>query len=80
MSQAVRYLHGLDVAHRDIKPENIVISHVIFILFREFQSCVILVGQHDAQTEGRHTVELLTMLLLRFCKGSNTTSVLTYGV
>jgi len=32
ISQAIKYLHDLDIAHRDIKPENIVLSNVRFLL------------------------------------------------
>jgi serine/threonine protein kinase len=32
MTDAIKYLHDLDIAHRDIKPENIVISNVFLFV------------------------------------------------
>lgn len=69
---AVEYLHDHDIAHRDIKPENIVISNVQIILFRVFTNYATSAGQQSAMKEEKHIVELLTMLLLKFSRESNT--------
>jgi serine/threonine protein kinase len=63
---ALNYLHDVDVVHRDIKPENIVISHVIFDIFRVFINYVILDGQQFVQIVDKHIAELLIMLLLKY--------------
>ena len=34
MTDAIKYLHDLDIAHRDIKPENIVISNVFLFVIQ----------------------------------------------
>jgi len=72
ITESIYYLHDLGIAHRDIKPENIVISNVFLPSFRMSTNFAILDGQLCAMKEEKPTAEHSIMLLLKFCKGSNT--------
>jgi serine/threonine protein kinase len=71
MTEAIEYLHDLDIAHRDIKPENIVISNVQIYLSRMYLNYAILDGLHSVMKGGRLIVELLIMLLPRYLRVVN---------
>ena len=51
-------MHENNIVHRDLKPENVVLSHVHFILCREFAKYVILAGLLSARIVAKLIVEL----------------------
>jgi serine/threonine protein kinase len=73
MTEAIEYLHDLDIAHRDIKPENIVISNVPIHLSRTSVNCATSDGPPSAMKGGRLIVGLSIMPLLRYLRGTSTT-------
>ena len=80
VSNALTYLHDVDVVHRDIKPENIVISNVRMLLFRVLESCVISAGQLFAIRGEIHTAGHSIMLLQRYWRENSMITRLICGV
>jgi serine/threonine protein kinase len=79
--EGVKQMHDENVVHRDLKPENIVMSNVqITNIVRVFAKSQILAGLPFAKAGGKHTVELLTMFVLKLLKAKHTILVLMSGV